>query len=133
LLLRDPEEEAMSHPLRSFRTAAGLVLAATLLAAPAGAQSRVGQVAEEVGLGLGAASLTALYLPAKVFVSATGALVALSAWGITGGQREPALDILETTGGGDWLVAEQHLRGDRRFYVFAPEEPGERDAYAHQR
>jgi hypothetical protein len=119
----------MSH-LRPLRAAAGLALAAALVAAPASAQSRVGRVAEEVGLGLGSATLTALYLPAKVFVSATGALVALSAWGITGGQREPALDILEASGGGDWLVAEQHLRGDRRFYVFAPEDPAERDAYA---
>jgi hypothetical protein len=122
----------MSRPLRSSR-AAVLALAAALLAAPASAESRVGRVAEEVGLGLAAATCTALYLPAKVFVAATGALVGLSAWGITGGQSEPALDILEASGGGDWLVAEHHLRGDRRFYVFAPEEPGEPDAYADRR
>jgi hypothetical protein len=122
----------MSRPLRSSR-AAVLALAAALLAAPASAQSRVGRVAEEVGLGLAAATCTALYLPAKVFVAATGALVGLSAWGITGGQSEPALDILEASGGGDWLVAVHHLRGDGRFYVFAPEEPGEPDAYADRR
>jgi hypothetical protein len=122
----------MSDHLRPLRVAPVLALAAALLAAPASAQSRVGQVAEDVGLGLAAATCTAFYLPAKVFVSSTGGLVALTAWGITGGQREPALDVLEATGGGDWLVTEQHLRGDRPFYVFAPEERGEPDAYAER-
>jgi hypothetical protein len=122
----------MSRPLRSLRAVA-FVLAAAPLAAPASAESRVGRVAEEVGLGLAAATCTALYLPAKVFVAANGALIGLAAWGLTGGQSEPALDILEASGGGDWLVAEQHLRGDRRFYVFAPEEPGEPERYAHHR
>lgn len=122
----------MSKPLRPFRAAAGLVLAAALFAAPAHAESRVGSVAEEVGLGLAAATCTVFYLPAKVFIAATGALVGLSAWGITGGQREPALDILEASGGGDWLVTEHHLRGQDRLYVFAPEEPDE-DRYAERR
>jgi hypothetical protein len=101
-----------------------------LLAAPATAESRVGRVAEEVGLGLAAGTCTVFYLPAKVFVAATGGLVSLAAWGLTGGASEPALDILEASGGGDWLVAESHLRGDRRFYVFAPEDRSERDRYA---
>ena len=120
----------MSTQRRPLRAAAGLALAAALIAAPASAESRVGRVAEQVGLGLAAGTCTALYLPAKVFVAATGALVGLTAWGITGGQSEPALDILESSGGGDWLVTEDHLRGDERFYVFAPEERGEPDAYA---
>jgi hypothetical protein len=118
---------------RPLHVAAGLALAASLLAAPAGAESRVGRVAEDVGLGLAAGTCTVLYLPAKVFVAATGGLVGLAAWGITGGQPEPALDILETTGGGDWIITQQHLRGDRRLFVFAPERRGERDRYAHQR
>jgi hypothetical protein len=122
----------MSQPHRSWR-AAGLALAALLLAAPASAESRVGNVAEQVGLGVAAGTCTVLYLPAKVLVAATGGLVSLATWGVTGGEREPALDILEATGGGDWLVTEQHLRGDRRFYVFAPERRGEPDAFADRR
>jgi hypothetical protein len=121
----------MSHPLRSSR-AAGLALAALLLAAPASAESRVGNVAEEVGLGVAAGTCTVLYLPAKVFVAATGGLVSLATWGLTGGEREPALDILEATGGGDWLVTEEHIRGDQRFYVLAPEHQRGRDHYARQ-
>jgi hypothetical protein len=122
----------MSKQLRPLRAAAGIALAAALTASPASAesQSRIGQVAEEVGLGLAAATCTALYLPGKIFVAANGALIALSAWGISGGQSEPALDVLEASGGGDWLVTEQHLRGDQRLYVFAPEDPNEPDAYA---
>ena len=123
----------MSTQLRPLRVGAGLALAVALIAAPASAQSRVGQVAEEVGLGLAAGTCTAFYLPAKVFVASTGALVGLMAWGITGGQSEPALDILEASGGGDWLVTAHHLTGDERFYVFAPEVRGEEPyAYDHR-
>jgi hypothetical protein len=123
----------MSNHSRPLGAAAGLALAAALFAAPASAESRVGRVAEDVGLGLAAATCTVLYLPAKVFVAATGGVVGLTAWGITGGQDEPALDILETTGRGDWIVTQQHLRGDRPFYVFAPEQRGERERYADHR
>jgi hypothetical protein len=122
----------MTRLLRSAR-AAGLALAVAFFAAPASAESRVGRVAEEVGLGLAAGTCTVVYLPVKVFVAATGGLVSLTVWGLTGGEREPALDILEASGGGDWLVTEQHLRGDRRFYVLAPENRRERDAYAERR
>jgi hypothetical protein len=122
----------MSTQIRPLRIAAGVALAAALIAAPASARSRVGRVAEEAGLGLAAGTCTALYLPGKVLVASTGALVGLAAWGLTGGKSEPALDILESTGRGDWLVTQDHLRGDKRFYVFAPEERGEPDSYADQ-
>jgi hypothetical protein len=109
----------MQHHFAS-RTAAWLVAAGLLVGgASASAQSRIGAVAEEAGLGLAAGTTTVLYLPAKVFVAATGALVSGATWAVTGGDREPALEILERTGGGDWIVTQQHLRGDRRFYVLA--------------
>jgi hypothetical protein len=110
----------MHHRHPTSRAAAWLVAAALLLAgSSASAGSRTGEVAEEVGLGLAAATCTVLYLPAKVFIAATGLLTSGAAWGVTGGDREPALEILERTGGGDWIVTQQHLRGDRRFYVLA--------------
>lgn len=113
----------MSHPRlvsRASRVAACLVAGALLLASqPAAAASRTSEVAEEAGLGLAAATCTALYLPIKVLVSSTGLLVGAAAWAVTGGDREPALDILERSGRGDWIVTQQHLRGDRHFYVFA--------------
>lgn len=110
----------MHHRHTTSRAAAWLVAAALLLAGEsASAGSRTGEVAEEVGLGLAAGTCTALYLPAKVFVAATGLLTSAAAWAVTGGDREPALEILERTGGGDWIVTQQHLRGDRRFYVLA--------------
>ena len=110
----------MHHRHPTSRAAAWLVAAALLLAgSSASAGSRTGEGAEEVGLGLAAGTCTALYLPAKVFVAATGFLTSAAAWAVTGGDREPALEILERTGGGDWIVTQQHLRGDRHFYVLA--------------
>jgi hypothetical protein len=52
-------------------------------------------------------------------VSATGLLVGAGAWAFTGGEREPALEIVERTAGGDWLVTQQHLEGEDRLYVLA--------------
>ena len=105
---------------RPSHLAACLVVAAVLFTGPAAsAKSELREVADEAGLGLAAASCTILYAPIKVFVSATGFLVGGTAWAVTGGDREPALEILERTGGGDWIVTQQHLRGDRPFYVLA--------------
>ena len=112
----------MSHPRpvsRASRVAVCVVAGALFLGGPSAAASRIGDVAEDAGLGLAAATCTALYLPLKVLVSSTGLLVGAAAWAVTGGDREPALDILERSGQGDWIVTQQHLRGDRRFYVFA--------------
>ena len=105
---------------RHSRVAAGLVVAALVFtAASASAASRFREIADETGLGLAAATCTALYAPVKVFVSATGFLVGVAAWAVTGGEDEPALEILERSGGGDWIVTQRHLRGERPFYVFA--------------
>ena len=109
-------------PHRHFTShAAGWLVASALVLAgsPAAAASRGAEVAEQVGLGLAAGTCTALYLPAKVLVSVTGLAVSGATWLVTGGDRDPALEILERTGGGDWIVTQQHLRGDRPFYVLA--------------
>ena len=104
---------------RSSRAAAWLVAVALLLATPASAETNVGDAAADAGLGLAAGTCTVLYLPLKTFIAANGFLVGAAAWAVTGGDRRPALTILERTAGGDWLVTQQHLRGDRRFYVLA--------------
>ena len=103
---------------RSSRAAAGLVAVALLLATPASAEN-VGDAAADAGLGLAAGACTVLYIPVKTFIAANGFLIGGAAWAVTGGDRRPALTILERTAGGDWLVTQDHLRGDRRFYVLA--------------
>ena len=116
----------MSNPPRfaSHRSrAAACVLAGALLlaAAPASATTNIGDAAENAGLGLAAGTCTVLYLPFKAFIAANGFLIGGAAWALTGGDREPAMTILDRTAGGDWLVTQQHLRGDRPFYVLAQE------------
>jgi len=107
---------------RPSRVATWLVAGALLLAsAPASAESRFRHAANEAALGAAAAGCTALYFPIKLAIGATGALVGGAAWVVTGGENEPALEIVERTGGGDWIVTQSHLRGDRRFSVLEPE------------
>ena len=113
----------MSNPPRRRRLArmAPVVAGILLAAAPAPAESRLVHIAREAGLGLGAAACTALYAPLKTFIGGSGIIVAASAWALTGGQRDPAMTIAERTLGGDWIVTQQHLRGERDFDVLGPE------------
>jgi len=106
--------------LRS-RTAAALVAAGLLLfGSPAlAAESPVRSAADEAGLGLAAGTCTALYVPFKAFVAVSGFMIGGAAWAVTGGEEQPALSILQRTGGGDWIVTQQHLKGQRHFYVLA--------------
>lgn len=107
------------------RVVSGLVVTLLLLTgSSASARSRLGEVAHDAGLGVAAGVCTVVYLPIKVFISATGLLVGAATWGVTGGEKEPALEIVERTGGGDWIVTQQHLEGDRRFYVLERESGG---------
>ena len=101
------------------RAAAAALLAASLVTAATPASAGIGATAKEAGLGLAAGTCTVLYLPFKAAVSATGFFVGGMAWLVTGGERRPAFTIMERTAGGDWLVTQEHLQGERRFYVLA--------------
>lgn len=106
---------------RRSRAAAGVLAGALLLASTPASATTVGDAAENAGLGLAAGACTVLYLPLKTFIAANGFFIGGAAWAVTGGDREPALTILDRTAGGDWLVTQQHLRGDRPLYVLAQE------------
>jgi len=103
------------------RAAAALLLALGL-ATPASAGSRLEDLAAEGGLGIAAATATALYAPIKVFIGGAGIMTAGAAWALTGGDRALAMTIAERTVGGDWLVTQAHLRGERDFDVLGPSE-----------
>jgi hypothetical protein len=117
----------MSHrPLRTHLSLVAPVVAAILLAArpAATAESHLVHIARDAGLGLGAAACTAIYAPVKTFIGGSGIIVAASAWALTGGQRDPAMTIAERTLGGDWIVTQQHLRGERDFTVLGRDHEG---------
>lgn len=114
-----------NRPRRRHLSLVAPVVASILLTArPAPAESHLVHIARDAGLGLGAAACTAIYAPIKIFIGGSGIIVAASAWALTGGQRDPAMTIAERTLGGDWIVTQQHLRGERDFTVLGRDHEG---------
>jgi hypothetical protein len=100
---------------------AALLLALSMLAAPPPAAAHsVGDVARDAGLGLAAATCTVGYAPLKVVIAASGFVAGGIAFLVTGGDHRPAVSIMERTAGGDWVITQSHLVGDRNFAMLGP-------------
>jgi hypothetical protein len=103
--------------IRSFRSVRLVVAAGGLAAAitftPAGA--RADDTGTPEGAGMGAASMlaTLLYGPAKLVYATTGGIVGGLAYGLTGGNADVAVPILESSLYGDYYVTPEQLRGEK--------------------
>jgi hypothetical protein len=118
----------MHPPTSRWLPLTALLLSLALLGAPRGAAARdAGDIAREAGLGIAAATCTVGYAPLKVAIAASGLVVGGTAWLVTGGSRYPAYTIMERTAGGDWVITQAHLVGDRHFSMLGP--PPRRVAY----
>lgn len=100
--------------IRSVRLAgAALGLATAVALAPASALAE--DTATPEGAGMGAASMlaTLLYGPAKLVYATTGGIVGGLAYGLTGGNADVAMPILESSVYGDYYVTPDQLRGEK--------------------
>jgi hypothetical protein len=60
------------------------------------------------------------YFPAKMLYALTGSLVGLLAWGVTLGNSDVALGVLQPALGGTWVVTPQMLRGEDPILLVGP-------------
>jgi len=103
--------------IRSFRSVRLVVAAGGLAAAialvPAGARADDGGTPEGAGMGAASMLATLLYGPAKLVYATTGGIVGGLAYGLTGGNADVAVPILESSLYGDYYLTPEQLRGEK--------------------
>jgi hypothetical protein len=99
------------------RMVVALVLVGALLGRSTAVLAEDGELREEpgpaasFGWGMAAVGTNLGYFPAKMLYAFGGGLVGLMAWGVTGGDDEVAMGILQPALGGTWVVTPEMLRG----------------------
>jgi len=76
--------------------------------------------AASMGWGLAAVGTNLVYMPAKMVYAVAGGLVGLLAWGVTLGNSDVALGILQPALAGTWVVTPEMLRGDQPLMFVGP-------------
>jgi hypothetical protein len=84
--------------------------------------------AASLGWGMAAVGTNIGYFPAKILYAFGGSLVGLLAWGVTAGNDDIALGILQPALSGTWVVTPEMLRGEQPIMFLGPsyEPRGER-------
>ncbi|MFN8546193.1 MAG: hypothetical protein U0807_18590 [Candidatus Binatia bacterium] len=100
------------------RMMTGVLCAVVLLGAAGRASARQAAPAPEAGYSLGAVGANFFYLPAKVVVAATGAVVGSFAGLLSGGSERAAYGLWVPMVGGTWLLTPEHLDGSRPIQFF---------------
>jgi hypothetical protein len=94
---------------RAAAAALGIVLALASAPAPASARS----AGAEAGLGVAVVLGNMVYGPAKMMYAAFGGFFGLIAYGLSAGDEDVALRIIEPAWRGDYLVTMDHLDGKK--------------------
>lgn len=84
--------------------------------------------AASLGWGMAAVGSNIGYMPAKMIYALGGGLVGLLAWGVTAGNDDVAMGVLQPALGGTWVVTPEMLRGEHPLMFIGPsyEATGER-------
>lgn len=94
---------------RAAAAALGIVLALATAPAPASARS----AGAEAGLGVAVVLGNMIYGPGKMMYAAFGGFIGLVAYGLSAGDEDVALRIIEPAWRGDYLITMDHLDGKR--------------------
>ena len=76
--------------------------------------------AVSLGWGMAAVGTNLGYIPAKMVYATAGGLVGLLAWGVTLGNNDVAMGILQPALAGTWVVTPEMLRGDQPIMFVGP-------------
>ncbi len=76
--------------------------------------------AASFGWGMAAVGTNIGYMPAKMLYALGGGLVGLLAWGVTAGNDDVAMGVLQPALGGTWVVTPEMLRGEYPVMFIGP-------------
>ena len=106
--------------------AMGLVLAAAPVQTRAAEEELRTAAVEEpnpavsLGWGMAAVGTNIGYIPAKMIYATAGGLVGLLAWGVTLGNDDVAMGILQPALSGTWVLTPEMLRGEQPIMFVGP-------------
>jgi hypothetical protein len=95
---------------RKRSAALALVVLAAVAAAPGAARAER-SAAGEAGLGLGCVFGNFVYGPAKMMYAFFGGFIGLVAYGLSAGDQEVAMKVIEPAWRGDYALTPAHLTG----------------------
>ena len=95
---------------------AAILVGLALAAAPAPARAR--SAAGEAGLGATCALGNLLYGPGKLMYAFFGGFIGLVAYGLSAGDEDVAMRVIEPAWRGDYALVPEHLTGERELEFF---------------
>jgi hypothetical protein len=98
----------LTHKRRAAAAALLAVLTLSLAARPAAARSAAG----EAGLGASCVLLNMVYGPGKLMYAFFGGFIGLVAFGLSAGDEDVALRVIEPAWRGDYALTPAHLTGE---------------------
>jgi hypothetical protein len=97
-----------THKRRAAAAALLAALAISLAARPAAARSAAG----EAGLGVGCVFANLVYGPGKMMYAFFGGFIGLVAFGLSAGDEDVAMRVIEPAWRGDYAITPEHLTGE---------------------
>ena len=76
--------------------------------------------AAALGWGMAAVGTNLGYMPAKMIYALAGGFVGLLAWGVTAGNTDVAMGILQPALAGTWVLTPEMLRGEQPIMFIGP-------------
>jgi hypothetical protein len=76
--------------------------------------------AASLGWGMASVGTNLLYMPGKMVYALVGGLVGLMAWGVSAGNTDVAMGILQPALSGTWAVTPDMLRGEQPILFIGP-------------
>jgi hypothetical protein len=77
-------------------------------------------VGASLGWGMASVGTNLFYMPGKMIYALAGGFVGLLAWGVSGGNTDVAMGILQPALSGTWAVTPEMLRGDQPILFVGP-------------
>lgn len=112
----------MQRRIMAVAVAAVLVLGTARLGSAAedlGAPEERGPAAS-FGWGMAAVGTNLLYIPLKMLYAFGGSFTGLLAWGLSAGNSDVAMGVLQPALGGTWVVTPEMLRGEEPIMYNGP-------------
>ena len=105
-----------SDKKKAVRLVAVAVLAGVLATPAIGLAEDAQRAKQDAGIGLATAMANLFYIPAKLTYAAIGGVTGGLTYALTLGNTDAAEKVWVASGGGDYVLAPEHVSGQRRVH-----------------